>query len=47
VAYRILVVEDEADLRELLDVTQRWAGHHVETAVDSSTYRRARDFVNC
>jgi DNA-binding response OmpR family regulator len=47
VAYRILVVEDEADLRELFDVTQRWAGHHVETAVDSSTYRRARDFVNC
>jgi len=46
VAYRILGVEDEADLRELFDVTQRWAGRHVETAVDSSTYR-ARDFVNC
>jgi len=47
VAYRILGVEDEADLRELFDVTQRWAGRHVETAVDSSTYRRARDCVNC
>jgi len=32
-AYRILVVEDEAVLRELLDVTLRWAGHHVDTAV--------------
>ena len=31
-AYRILVVEDEPDLRELLDVTLRGAGHHVETA---------------
>jgi CheY-like chemotaxis protein len=31
VAYRILVVEDEGDTRELLDFTLRWEGHHVET----------------
>jgi CheY-like chemotaxis protein len=31
-AYRILIVEDEPDTRELLDFTLRWFGHHVETA---------------
>lgn len=31
-AYRMLVVEDEADTRELLDIMQRWEGHHVDTA---------------
>jgi CheY-like chemotaxis protein len=29
VAYRILVVEDEVDTRELLDFTLRWNGHEV------------------
>ena len=28
-AYRILVVEDEPDTRELLEFTLRWAGHDV------------------
>jgi CheY-like chemotaxis protein len=32
-AYRILVVEDEPDTRELLEFTLDLAGHHVETAV--------------
>ena len=32
-AYRILVVEDEPDTRELLDFTLRWAGHHVDIAI--------------
>ena len=31
-AYRILVVEDEPDTRELLEYTLRWAGHHVDSA---------------
>ena len=31
-AYRILVVEDEVDTRELLDFTLRWNGHDVDTA---------------
>jgi hypothetical protein len=26
-AYRILVVDDDADTRELLDFTVRWSGH--------------------
>lgn len=30
VAYRILVVEDEPDTRDLLDFTLRWSGHHVD-----------------
>jgi CheY-like chemotaxis protein len=33
-AYRILVVEDEIDTRELLAVTLGLDGHHVETAKD-------------
>jgi CheY-like chemotaxis protein len=33
-AYRILVVEDEIDTRELLAVTLGMDGHHVETAKD-------------
>ena len=33
-AYRILVVEDEPDTRELLAVTLGLHGHHVETAED-------------
>jgi CheY-like chemotaxis protein len=33
-AYRILVVEDEIDTRELLAVTLGLDGHHVETAED-------------
>ena len=31
-AYRILVVEDEPDTRELLDFTLRLSGHDVDTA---------------
>ncbi len=31
-AYRILVVEDEVDTRELLDFTLRWNGHDVDIA---------------
>jgi CheY-like chemotaxis protein len=31
-AYRILVVEDEPDTRELLEFTLRWAGHDVDIA---------------
>jgi CheY-like chemotaxis protein len=34
VAYRILVVEDEVDTRELLDFTLRWNGHEVDIAED-------------
>ena len=30
-AYRILVVDDEPDSRDLLDYTLRRAGHHVDT----------------
>ena len=33
-AYRILVVEDETETRELLTVTLGLHGHHVETAED-------------
>jgi CheY-like chemotaxis protein len=33
-AYRILVVEDDADTRELLDFTLRWSGHTADTAED-------------
>jgi CheY-like chemotaxis protein len=33
-AYSILVIEDEADTRELLDFSLRWAGHRVDLAVD-------------
>ena len=33
-AYRILVVEDEVDTRELLAFTLDLDGHHVETAED-------------
>src|SRR5437762_12719631 len=33
-AYRILVVEDETETRELLTVTIGLHGHHVETAED-------------
>jgi CheY-like chemotaxis protein len=33
-AYRILVVEDEPDTRELLDYTLRWAGHHVDSVTN-------------
>ncbi len=29
-AYRILVVEDEPDMREMLEYLLRWAGHHVD-----------------
>jgi CheY-like chemotaxis protein len=32
-AYRILVVEDEPDTREMLDIMLRWEGHHVDTVV--------------
>jgi CheY-like chemotaxis protein len=32
-AYRILVVEDEPDTREMLDVMLRREGHHVDTVV--------------
>jgi len=32
-AYRILVVEDEPDTRELLEFTLRLAGHHVDIAM--------------
>jgi CheY-like chemotaxis protein len=32
VAYRILVVEDEVDTRELLDFTLRWNGYDVDIA---------------
>ena len=31
-AYRILVVEDNADARELLYFTLRWNGHDADTA---------------
>jgi CheY-like chemotaxis protein len=31
-AYRILVVDDDADTRELLDFTVRWSGHNADTA---------------
>ena len=31
-AYRILVVEDEPDTRELLEFTLRWTGHDVDIA---------------
>jgi len=31
-AYQILIVEDEPEIRELLDFTLRWSGHHVDTA---------------
>jgi CheY-like chemotaxis protein len=31
-AYRILVVEDEPDIRDLLDFTLRWNGHDVDLA---------------
>ena len=30
-AYRILVVEDEPDTRDLLEYTLRWAGHRVDS----------------
>jgi len=33
-AYRVLVVEDEVDTRELLAFTLGLDGHHVETAED-------------
>lgn len=33
-AYRILIVEDEADTRELLEFTLRWAGHDIDVAMD-------------
>jgi len=33
-AYRILIVEDDADTRDLLAFTLGWDGHRVETAED-------------
>jgi len=41
-AYHILVVEDEPDIRELLDFTLRWNGHHVDTATNG---REALDLL--
>ena len=29
-AYRILVVDDQSDARDLLDFMLRWNGHHVD-----------------
>ena len=30
-AYRLLLVEDEPDTREMLEYSLRWAGHHVDS----------------
>jgi CheY-like chemotaxis protein len=42
-AYRILVVEDEPDTRELLEMTLRLDGHHVDTAEGG---REALEFLS-